>query len=92
MVIELNERNKDKILSSFIRWLSGLKPKHGKSYYFMKNLDKKSLRDIIEKYSVYRFSRTCPLCGALRISPRSYYMHITSHSPNDLWRLIEPYI
>jgi len=92
MAREITERMKYMILDSFLRWISGLKPKHGKRYYFMIVLDKKSLRDIIDRYAVYRIERICPICNKKRLSPFSYYMHITSHAPNDLWRLIEPYV
>jgi len=30
--------------------------------------------------------------GKKRVSPRVYYMHITSHAPYELWRLLEPYV
>jgi len=92
MVRELTDRTKYMILDSFMRWLSGLKPKHGKRYYFMIALSKRQLQDLMDKYSIYRFSRECPLCNKKRVSPFSYYMHITSHYPDELWRLIEPYI
>jgi len=81
------------VVNSFIRWLSGLKPSIGETYYFIKSLPWDSVDRIIYAYGRYRMDRVCPLCGKRCGSPQSFYKHLSaSHTKKDIWMLLEPYL
>jgi len=55
-----SERNEDMILTSFVRWLVGLKPLHGPRYYFERF---EQMRRLVSEMEVFRERKICPFCG-----------------------------
>jgi len=63
--LDYTERDLDKLVSSVIRWLCGLRPRYGRLHYF----EMYAIREKIERdFRPSTDGRTCPLCG--RTFPR----------------------
>jgi hypothetical protein len=69
-------RERDKVVSSFARWLAGLPPHWSdKEYYFERY---KSAKEIMEQLKPFRGSRICPFCKKQFKKVSGFVTHIIS--------------
>lgn len=73
----------DKIVSSLARFISGLKPKHGNSYYFSRS---KSGEILSRKLINFRGTKICPFCKARFSTKSSISQHIENVHRRDIER------
>jgi len=73
----LKERDIDKVLISFARWLAGLKPAWGRKHYYFEKYT--SLSKYAKEISNLRGKKICPFCGRVFKKPSGYVTHVLTH-------------
>jgi len=73
----LRERDIDKVLISFARWLAGLKPPSGHKHYYFERYT--SLSEYAKEISHLRGKMICPFCGRVFKKPSGCVSHILTH-------------
>jgi len=81
-----SERNEDKILTSFMRWLVGLKPLHGPRYYFERF---ERMRRLISGMEVFRERKICPFCGMKFKACNGFMKHIKVYHMREVAALVK---
>jgi len=77
--------DRDKIFSSFARWLAGLPPMYGETYYFMLHY-RKGLQRVVDRFKEFRGRNTCPFCGKHYVRSSALVQHILRY---HRWELEE---
>jgi hypothetical protein len=81
----MKEREEDKFVGSFARWLAGLSPKRGRGYYFERYLGSREMVELLEKY---RGLRVCPFCNAVFRRVSGFITHIIARHREEVVEMI----
>ncbi|MEM1690476.1 MAG: hypothetical protein QXF05_02815 [Thermofilaceae archaeon] len=82
----ISARDKVKVVSSLARWLAGLEPMYGRSYYFEKF---SSARRAVERIKEYVGMKVCPFCKRRFRKPSAFVSHIVMVHVYDIELLLE---
>ena len=73
----MRERDLDKALISFARWLAGLKPSYGHKYYYFEKY--RALSEFAKRVAHLRGKKVCPFCGREFKRVSGYITHVLKH-------------